>query len=420
MGELLRRRDIRWYLAGQGASLLGSMSLWLAAGIWVKSVTGSYGAAGMAFFCLTLGTLAAPLTGLLADRFRRRRLLLVTNLAGAALLLPLVWVRPLGLVFVVLLGYGALHGLIASGQSALLAELLPVRLLPHANGALRTVQESLRLLSPLAGAGLYAWQGFGAVVVLDIAGFLAAAASLLLVRYDGAVPKRTGERFRAAVTAGLRHLWREPALRGFTIACALATSVLGFGESAGFAVVEQGLGRPTAFLGVVITVQGVGAVVAGPFAGTLVGRLGEVRLGAIGLALVATAQVLYAVPYLPAVFTGAVLAGAGFPWVVVAAMTLLQRRSPHHLQGRVFSGFDLAVTVPQTLSIAVGAAVIGLVGYRALLLVGAAVTAASVVTMLRLGRRDPGSPLPELPSAQQEQLPAQPTELPAQPAQLPA
>ncbi|MGH3664140.1 MAG: MFS transporter, partial [Micromonosporaceae bacterium] len=82
------------------------------------------------------------------------------------------------------------------------------------------------------------------------------------------------------------------------------------------------------------------------------------------------------------------LAGAGLPWLTIGAITLMQRRSPPHLQGRVFSGFDLAVTVPQVLSIALGAALIELVGYQTLLLIGAGVMALAAALMLRVHRRD--------------------------------
>jgi MFS family permease len=81
---LLAHRDARFYLAGQVLSTVGDNALWLAMGIWVKILTGSSSAAGLVFFAFTCGILLAPVTGLLADRMRRRPLLIAANLAAAA------------------------------------------------------------------------------------------------------------------------------------------------------------------------------------------------------------------------------------------------------------------------------------------------------------------------------------------------
>jgi hypothetical protein len=58
----------RRYLAGQSLSLLGDSSMWLACGIWVKSLTGSDSAAGLTFFFFTAPAVLAPMAGLLVDR----------------------------------------------------------------------------------------------------------------------------------------------------------------------------------------------------------------------------------------------------------------------------------------------------------------------------------------------------------------
>ena len=62
-------------------------------------------------------------------------------------------------------------------------------------------------------------------------------------------------------------------------------------------------------------------------------------------------------------------------WIVVGAVTLLQRRTPARLQGRVYSAADLLLGAPQTASIATGAALVAVVGYPWLLVAEAAVFA---------------------------------------------
>ena len=80
---LLRHRDARLLLAGQSLSLLGDRAMFLALGVWVKSLTGSSAAAGLVFFAYGLPGLTAPAAGLLVDRVRRRRLMIADRPGSA-------------------------------------------------------------------------------------------------------------------------------------------------------------------------------------------------------------------------------------------------------------------------------------------------------------------------------------------------
>jgi hypothetical protein len=71
----------------------------------------------------------------------------------------------------------------------------------------------------------------------------------------------------------------------------------------------------------------------------------------------------------------------------VGAVTLIQRRTPGALLGRVDAALEFAVIVPQAASIALGAALIAVVNYRVLLLAMAAVIAFSAVYLAR-GREE--------------------------------
>ena len=53
MRQLLARRDARIYLIGQAFSLFGDSCLWLAMGVWVRTLTGSNAQAGLVFFFYT-------------------------------------------------------------------------------------------------------------------------------------------------------------------------------------------------------------------------------------------------------------------------------------------------------------------------------------------------------------------------------
>src|SRR4051794_5769926 len=378
MKPLLAHRDARLFLAGQSLSLLGDTALWLALGLWVKELTGSSSAAGLVFLCIAAPGLLSPLGGLLVDRFPRRTVLLCVNPLTALVVLPLLLVRgpqDVWLIYLVTTLYGTSYVILAAGQSALLTTLLPADLLGSANAALQTVRETLRLVAPVAGAGLYTLAGGGAVAILDAATFLAATAALLALNVREPKPQPNHEPWHSAFAAGARHIGRTPPLRRMMLGCAVALLVIGFSETLVYEL-PNALGKPTSFVGVLMAVQGVGAIAGALTATKVMRRRGENALAGLGMAIFAIGAVLMADSLLPIVLAGKMLFGLGLPWIVIGLATLLQRSTPAPLQGRVYAASEFALGAPQTVSIALGAALVALVDYRLVLLTQAVVAAA--------------------------------------------
>ena len=111
MGRLgaLRDRQFRRLFAGQALSSFGDTALYLTLGIWAKTLTGSNTAAGGVFLALGVPSLFAPLAGHLADRIRRKTLLIAVDVVTAMIVLSLVFVRSRDeawLIYVVAFCYG--------------------------------------------------------------------------------------------------------------------------------------------------------------------------------------------------------------------------------------------------------------------------------------------------------------------------
>src|SRR4029450_6618948 len=130
--------------------------------------------------------------------------------------------------------------------------------------------------------------------------------------------------------------------------------------------------------------QGVGAIVAGLLASAAIRRIGEIRVAAIGTTLFAVGEAVQIAQNLPVVLAARMLVGAGFPLLTIAAITLLQRSAPDHLQGRVYAGFEVVATVPQTLSVAIGAWLVGVLDYRLVLVIAVVFGLTSALLMLRI------------------------------------
>jgi MFS family permease len=387
MRRLLRIRNARLFLLGDVVSTLGDSALWLALAIWMKELTGSSAWAGLVMFCYAVGNLFSPLGGAIADRFRRRPLLIWLNLAGAAIVPWLLLVhdrRQMWIVYAVIFVYGLIASAIGPAQTALLPALVPADLLAEVNGAQQTLNSGLRIITPLAGAGLFALAGAAVVAEADAATFAIAVITLLLLRVAERKPDRlpADARSGSQFTAGFRFIAAEPALRSITISLALAMLAFGFTESAGFSVVTVGLHHKATFVGVLTSVQGAGAIAGGVTAAPILRRVSEGMMTAMGLASAAIAVLLLTVPSVVVVLAGMLVAGLVGPWVSVAAVTAIQRRTPSQLLGRVSGAFSLGLTVPQVTSVGVGAALIAAVNYRVLLLVIAVVAAAAVAYLV--------------------------------------
>ena len=368
---------------------LADSALYLMIAVWVKDLTGSDGAAGFVFAALGLPTFLAPFIGQLADRVSRRWLLAAGNAVMVPVVLSLVLVRDareLWLIYAVTFVYGAMGFLTASAQSGLVRDLLTDDELAGGNGFLTTVDQAFRLLSPLVGTALYVAAGPRAVVAVTAACF--AVTAILLRRLEVSEtppePADTTTGFWGELAAGLHHLRRAAPLGALTAGLAIATGATGLLNVAVFPLMEQGLGVETSLLGVLVSVQGVGAVLAGLTAARLVHRLGEPATVATGLGVMAlgmTPFVLIGTVGLPTAATlplaaaGLALVGLGAPWAIVAFVTLRQRLTPPRLQGRVAAATNIALSLPQTLMTMLGAALIGAIDYRVLVAATIACTA---------------------------------------------
>jgi MFS family permease len=389
MRALLARRDVRLLLAGQTLSMFGDWAMIIVLGIWAKVLTGSNAQAGLVFFVFALAGLVAPIGGLVVDRLRKRPLMIATHLALAAVICLLLLVHDRGdlwLLYVVTALYGLGGDLFGAARSAMLKAMLPDELLGEANGALQSVREGLRLVAPLAGAGIYAAFGGSAVALVDAGTFVLSAATLAALPFVEPPPAAKEHHFLREISAGVRHIALTRVLRQLTTGVGAALLVAGFSETIIFAITSDGLHRSPSFIGVLGTFQGIGSILGGITAARLMRKIGELRLAAIGLTLFGVGDALWLIPRLGVVLPAMALAGVGIVWAIVALATAYQRRSPTDMQGRVAAASNMLFSVPQTISIAVGAALVTLIDYRIEIVAMASVFA--VASAYLLTRRD--------------------------------
>jgi MFS family permease len=382
------RRNGRLYLTGLAVSVIGDNAMSLAAGIWVKSLTGSSGEAAFVSVCAYAPSLAGPLAGVVADRVRRRRFLVWLNLVSAALVLPLLAVSGPGsvwIIFAVMTWYGIHLTLSGPAENALFAVMLSRELRQELNGWSLGFQEAGRLVSPLFGAGLFALVGGGIVSVFDAITFVIAAVTLSRIRLREARPVPQPRHWRADLLAGFRHIRRTPELRRLLLAASVVMSFSALLVAAQYSLV-QGVGEPPSFLGVFSAGLGAGSIVASLASGRLLRSVGERWLAVLGMANFALGSAMRATGWLPLAIAGSVVLGFALPWLFLALLNLAQRCTPPELQGRVSAAVTLAFFGPQAPLQALGAVAIRYATYQQLYLAGAAVAVATAIVYTWMSR----------------------------------
>ncbi|MEU5686900.1 MFS transporter [Streptomyces venezuelae] len=369
IGRVLRDRNAGLYLGAVLVSGFGTSALWLASGIWVKELTGSDGLAALCQLALWAPTLTGPLLGTLADRTRRRPLLVTANLALGVLLLSLYTVDTsarLWILFTVLVVYGACGVVTDAAEAALSATALDKELLGDFNGLRMSANEGMKLVAPLAGAGLFAAYGGARVALLDAVTFVLAAGMFALLRVSETTPPPDPTPLRERTAEGARYLRNHTRLRPLVVAGGLTMLTSGISGATVYAIVEN-LGRSPSYTGVLYVAQGVGSVAVGVASGSLIRRLGARRFGGAGIALTALAAMLSAIPNDATALAGSLTNGAGLPCVLIAGLTAVQRETPDALLGRVAATANTLMFAPTALGIATGAALVETVDLAILL-----------------------------------------------------
>ncbi|NKE61893.1 MFS transporter [Lentzea sp. PSKA42] len=352
---------MRWYFAGLVLSFFGTSAMLLVSGIWVKSLTGSDALATLALLCVYAPGALSPWLGRFVDSFRKRPLLIWTNLAMVPVLAVLLLTDELWAIFAVLLIYGTKSVLVSAAEPALLVALLPPDRLAAVNGLRMSLQEGMKLVAPLAGAALFAAYGAWPVVSIDALSFLLAAAATTMVRVDEPPPA-------PRETPSLPHL---KALTWPIAGAATALFAASLHTAASFPLVEKGLHHSPEFLGVLTAVQGAGSVLAG-----LAGKRANV---AVGLVLIAVAALARTTAWLPAVLAAGFVHGAGLAWTVIAVATLVQRRTPQAVLGRVSATATSIAFGGVPAGLAVGAVLVAHLSFQWIYVIVAVITAVTAI-----------------------------------------
>jgi MFS family permease len=303
--------------------------------------------------------LLLPISGLVADRFDKRRLLMLTNLLMAALGLGLGLMTVFGAVelwhvYLFALGLGVVSAIDAPARQAFVSELVSEKNLPNAVALNSASFNGARLIGPAVAGVLTAAIGAGPVFLINALSFGGTITALLLLRVDQlrTAPKIT--RTPGQLIAGFRYVAERPDLHtGILIVFIIGTFGMNFPIiSSTMARVEFHEGASE--FGVLSSVLAIGSVSGALLSARReVARMRTIIIGAIGFGFSCTAAAL--MPTFLLFAASCVIIGFAAITLMTTANGYVQTRTAPAMRGRVMSLY-LAVFLGGT---PIGAPIVG-------------------------------------------------------------
>jgi MFS family permease len=339
----LRHRDFRIFWTGTLASNVGTWMQNVILIAFAYELTHSSVWTGL----LTFGQLGpllflAPVGGVLADVFDRRRLLIVTQVVQLVLSFVLAGLASashpsLGLLFVCVLGIGIGNALGAPSLPSVIPALVGSDDLTGAISLMSAQMNISRVIGPAVGGVLYPAFGAGPVFAINAMTYLFAVAAILAVRFPR---HERRDRGRPSVFSGFRIARRDPLIRRvlITITTLSFCSLSFIGLMPALAALHLHMRPKSAAFGLLYAGFGAGAAVGAIAVGTFLARRSKPRLVSGGLLIFAALLAAFGTVTVRAL-AYPIVVGVGLSYfaVVTSLNTLLQLHVDDAQRGRVMA-----------------------------------------------------------------------------------
>jgi len=335
-----------WF--GQIVSVLASAMSQFGLTIWMYEQTQSALAMGlMQVFFITPFLLISPLAGVWVDRYDRKLMMMVSDMAaGVATAIILIFMALGWLQFWHLYFASAIYGLGMAFQwpaySAAITTMIPKERLSRANGMMSLMEAGPGVFAPILAGALLPIVKLTGLLFFDVATFLLAIGALMLVHIPS--PRRTEEGQAAQggiwkeAAYGFTYIFKRPSLLGLQLTFFAGNLFSGIAFAVFAPMILARTDSNSLLFGSVQTAGAIGAVVGGVimsvwsgFKKRTHGVLGGWIWSGLGLAIVGLTGGL------PIWIVGTILAALAGPLVNSSNQAIWQSKVAPDLQGRVFS-----------------------------------------------------------------------------------
>ncbi len=222
------------FMLGQFISAIGTSFMGFALGLWVKELTGKTSA-----FAITLvfnrlpGIIVLPFAGTIADKFDRRKILILSNIGSAivvAILAGLAFSGNLEVYHIYMANafVSFMSGFQRPASLASVAQVTPKKYLGQANGIVQ-LSTSMADVIAMPLTGILAVIGIQGIISINLVSFMVCILTLCLIQFPDTMFHREEETFLRQMAYGWRFITKRKSFVGLVVFFAVANLLLGIG-----------------------------------------------------------------------------------------------------------------------------------------------------------------------------------------------
>lgn len=287
------KRNLILFIAGRLVSLIGSGIQMIALPLFILDKTGSATMMGIfAFLSMMPTLLAAPIAGVLGDRFNRKTIAVLTDCGRGLFTFFLAWLAFAGRIsipalFACQVFVAILDSLFSAATAAMLPDLVEPANYGKANAARSGVDSVSMIVGPILGGVVYGFWGIQIVFLVNAVSFVASALCEWLIVYQPPVLTKTPITIKSTfreIRETCHFIWKNLGLRQlflFAMLTNFLTTPL-FGVGLPF-MLKQVIGFNSTQYGYLMTTFMAGILLGNIVLGTILAKSGSGRLMRMGL-----------------------------------------------------------------------------------------------------------------------------------------
>ncbi|MHC5852472.1 MFS transporter [Nostoc sp.] len=344
-------RNFRLYYIGQAISLIGTSMTQVATSWLVYRLTDSAWLLGLVGFASQIPTLVLiPLGGIIADRSKRHRILLVAQILGMLRSLALTWLALSGTInieYIAILGVlqGIINAFDIPTRQAFLPETVGKENLGNAFALYSSLVSVTSMVGPAIAGMLIMALGSGLCFLIDSISYIAVIIALLAIRLTSRKAIISKRKPLEELKTSFKYAFGFLPIRSVLIGSALVCCVWGFYLALGPIFAKEILqGGPNTF-GFLMTASSLGTLAGGIYLTKHSNVLESGKVLALGMGFMGISLIVFA---LSRVFWLSLLsffaAGFGFILQIIAGRTLLQLLVNDENRGQITGLYVMAST----------------------------------------------------------------------------